>query len=528
MELSIPNFFKKKPVKVFNQDVISPRDDDGYAVINSGGLYITEYQDGNSKNRKDNIEKWRAVAKSPDVSSAISEIITDAIVIEENQEIVVLGFLDESETSEKIKDKLSEEFKYVLRLMNFHKKSDELFEDWVVDGVQYFHKIFDDSSVKKGIQKLVRIESTLCEPVREVTKSPNSAGIEVVTDIDEYFLVENTTTINATTRIKIPKEAIAYAHSGIIEDGHVMSIVEAAVKPNNQLTNLEDSTVIYSVARAPQKRVFYVDVGNLPKTKAEAYMNGLITKFKNKIVYNPDTGTIKDSRHIQAMVEDYWLPRKAGSKGTEISTIDGGGSMDNLDEMMYFRKKIYKAFNVPTTRLDPEQSFSMGRDGDITRDEVKFNRYINKLRMRYSVLFIDLLKTQATTKGILTNEEWDEAEPDIKFVFQDSTHFAELIEAEMLSQRFEAVQSAEEITGQYVSHEWIRKTLLKQTDEQIKLEDQRMKKESGSEEFALDYEVDTAEKEALISGAEEIAEPPDEEAPPAEEPEPDNKEKEKE
>ena len=483
----IASFFKKDKQKekqvILRNDVIPSVDDMGSAVINAGGRFVSPYEtDTLKKKYKENIRLWRTIARSTDLAAAINDIVSDAIVVSNTKPIVELNFMEGNKISEKVQEKMIGEFQYLLGLLDYQRKAVRMFESWYIDGSQYIHKVVDPENLSGGILKTVRIGPMAVTPIREVNKETDEQGNEFTASVEEYYLVDKPDVYAGTsTQIKLPQESVSFVHSGQVDAyGNILSYVEAAVKPNNQLTDLEDSTVIYNVARAPQKRVFYVDVGNLPKAKAEQYLNGIISKFKNKTVYDSTTGAIKDGRHIQSMIEDIWLPRKEGSKSTEISTLDGGGSLDNMDDMLYFRKKVYKSQQVPLSRLETESAFSIGRASEISRDELKFARFIDSLRSDYSKMFFDLLKTQLLLKNICNASEWEEMEPWIDFVFTDSSYYQEMAEEEILTGRLALLSEALPYVGKYYSNEWIRRNILKQSETEIKTQDDLMKKEKAS------------------------------------------------
>lgn len=486
MEINLPFFKKKQPdavVKEVNNDFLNPINDDGAVVINAGGQFVMGYN-GESvyESQKGSIELHRNISKTAEVGSAISDIVNDAII--SSDDIVAIE-LSSTKFSDSIKKKIQYEWEYVLGLLEFNKHGGKLFEDWYIDGVQYHQKLINTNKPKDGILKLKMIDPKSIKKIKEIVKERGEGGVEFIKEINEYFAVENEEQVGQQMMIKLPLESVAYAHSGLIcAEGYPISHLSKAVKPYNQLNDLEDSTVIYNITRAPEKRVFYVDVGNLPKSKAEQYMTNIISKYKNKTVYDSNTGSIKDSVHLSSMMEDIWLPRKEGSKGTEVSSIGGTTGFDNIEEILYFRKKLYKSLNIPVSRLESESGFSLGRTGEITRDELKFNKYVSNLRIQFSQIFYDLLSTQLVLKGVLLQSEWEENLRYIDFKFKDNDYFTELAEAEIMQGRLDLLASIEgTIVQRYISNTTLRKKILQQTDDDIEMEDKLIAEEKKSRQF---------------------------------------------
>lgn len=487
MQINLP-FFKKK-VKDVNEsklinDIIEPSYDDGSSVIDAGGTFITSYS-ANSNSNENRLRLWQSIARTSEVSSAIQDIINDAIVYQDNGNVVSVD-LEGVELSENIKNKIRDEFKHILGLLNYSTTASDLFEDWYVSSKQFFHIVISDKE-SDGIQKLIKINPSKIKLIKEVTRDTGDNGIEFIKSIEEYFLLENETMVGQESKIKLPRESVAYAHSGLTGvDGQTISYIDKAVKPYNQLNDLEDSKVIYNVARAPEKRIFYIDVGTLPKSKAEQYVNSVVSKFKNKMVYDSNTGTVRDGRHITSMMEDIFLPRKDGSKGTEVSSIPSGGDLGNIDDILYFRKKLYKSLHIPLSRIEQETSYNLGRTGEITRDEIKFGRFISTLRTKYSGIFRDLLRTQVVLKKIMTPDEWIEFDNQVSFNFGENSYFAELTAAEVNRERIQTAMEYKDnnMVGSYVSNEFIRKNILKQTEEEIKEQDDLIVSEKNDQRYA--------------------------------------------
>ena len=446
-------------------------DEDGSGVIQAGGhfgAYID--MDGDKfKNEVDLILKYRDIASQPECDAAVEDIINESIV-GDNDESPVNLVLDELEISDKMKESVKHEFDQVLRLLNFNAYAHDIYRKWYIDGRLPYHIIIDKSSPKKGIQELRYIDPTKLRKVKEIEeKQDPKTGAKIIEKSDEFFLFQDKLMSGAEQGLKIYPDAIAYCTSGVMDPGRkrILSYLHKALKPVNQLRMMEDSLVIYRISRAPERRIFYIDVGNLPKGKAEEYLRGIMNQYRNKLVYDAKTGDIKDDKKHMSMMEDFFLPRREGGRGTEITTLPGGENLGQIDDIVYFQKKLYKSLNVPVDRLEQEAQFSLGRSTEITRDEVKFKKFIDRLRKRFSDLFMQLLKTQLLLKGIITESDWQEWKESIAFNFIEDNYFSELKQSEMLRERFEMLGSLDEYVGKYISNEWIRKNVLKQTDDEI-------------------------------------------------------------
>ena len=365
---------------------------------------------------------------------------------------------------------MTEEFNHVINMLNMNWYGHDIFRRWYVDGRLYYHKIIDEKNPKNGLLELRPIDPTKIRKVRELKKDKDpKTGAEIITGATEYFIFQNDSLGTKAQGLKIAKDAITYVTSGLLDPSRkrILSHLHKALKPVNQLRMMEDSLVIYRLARAPERRIFYIDVGNLPKGKAEEYLRNIMAKYRNKMVYDAETGDMKDDKKHMSMLEDFWLPRREGGRGTEISTLPGGENLGQIDDIEYFRKKLYKSLNVPSGRLEQENQFSLGRSTEISRDELKFQKFINRLRKKFSALFIDILKTQLILKGILTEEEWESIRSDISIDFLKDNHFSELKDAELVRERLATLREVDEYAGRYYSVEWIRKNILMQTDEEI-------------------------------------------------------------
>ena len=446
-------------------------DEDGSGVIQAGGhfgAYID--MDGDKvKNEVELILKYRDIAAQPECDAAVEDIINESIV-GDNDESPVNIVLDELDLSDKIKETIKFEFEEVLKLLNFNAYAHDIYRKWYIDGRLPYHIIIDSKNSKKGIKELRYIDPTKLRKVKEIEEQQDpKTGAKLIKKVDEFFLFQDKTMNGAEQGLKIYPDAIAYCTSGVMDPGRkrILSYLHKALKPVNQLRMMEDSLVIYRISRAPERRIFYIDVGNLPKGKAEEYLRGIMNQYRNKLVYDAKTGDIKDDRKHMSMLEDFFLPRREGGRGTEITTLPGGENLGQIDDIIYFQKKLYKSLNVPVNRLEQEAQFSLGRTSEITRDEVKFKKFIDRLRKRFSDLFMQLLKTQLLLKGIITESDWKDWKESIAFDFIEDNYFSELKQSEMLRERFDMLSSLDQYVGKYISNEWIRKNVLRQTDDEI-------------------------------------------------------------
>ena len=468
---------KRKSEEPVRPSFVPNTDEDGTGVITSGGHFgaYLDLDGDKAKNEIDLIYKYRDIAAQPECDSAIEDIINESIV-GDNDEAPVNLILDQLEISDKIKESIKNEFETVLRLLNFNSYAHDIFRKWYVDGRLPYHIIIDDKTPKGGIKELRYIDPTKLRKVKEIeeTKDPKT-GANIISKTDEYFLFQDSNMSATSTGLKISPDAICYATSGMLDPTRkrILSYLHKAIKSVNQLRMMEDSLVIYRISRAPERRIFYIDVGNLPKGKAEEYLKGIMSQYRNKLVYDAKTGDIKDDKKHMSMLEDFFLPRREGGRGTEITTLPGGENLGQIDDIIYFQKKLYKSLNVPINRLEQEQQFTIGRSTEISRDEIKFKKFVDRLRKRFSDLFNQLLRTQLILKGIITAQDWNEWKTYIAYDFIKDNYFSELKEAEMLRERFEMLGTVDEYAGKYVSIEWISKTILKMDDDSMKeMEDQ--------------------------------------------------------
>jgi hypothetical protein len=452
---------------------VAPMDEDEGVgnVINAGGHY-GQYVDINgdqAKSEKELIFKYRNISQHTECDAAVEDIVNEAIVSDDESAPVSL-ILDDLDQPDRIKKLMTEEFEHVVSMLNLNWYGHDIFRRWYVDGRLYYHKIIDETNPKNGLIELRSIDPTKIRKVRELKKEKDpKTGAEIIVGATEYFIFQNDALGVKAQGLKIAKDSITYVTSGLLDPSRkkILSHLHKALKPVNQLRMMEDSLVIYRLARAPERRIFYIDVGNLPKGKAEEYLRNIMAKYRNKMVYDAETGDMKDDKKHMSMLEDFWLPRREGGRGTEISTLPGGENLGQIDDIEYFRRKLYKSLNVPSGRLEQEQQFNLGRSTEISRDELKFQKFINRLRKKFSALFIDILKTQLILKGVVTEEEWEDIRSDISVDFIKDNHFSELKDAELLRERLGTLREIDEYAGRYYSVEWIRKNVLMQTEEDI-------------------------------------------------------------
>ncbi len=468
------------PKQAFTQ----PQADDGTTTIAAGG-YFGQYLDmeGTAKTEQDLIRRYREIALHPECDMAIEDIVNEAIVANELKDAIRLR-LDEVPFGKDVRRKIEDEFTEVLRLMNFNTKGHDLFRRWYVDGRIYYHKVIDRESPRKGITELRYIDPRKIKKVREVRKrrpdGPMPHGLAIIDEFEEYYLF-NEKGIAGTTSggIKIAPDTITFVPSGLIDQNKnmVLSYLHKAIKPVNQLRMIEDATVIYRIARAPERRIFKIDVGNLPKVKAEQYLRDVMARYRNKLVYDASTGEIRDDRNYMSMLEDFWLPSREGGRGTDITTLPGGQNLGEISDIEYFRSKLYRSLNVPASRLEASQGFNLGRSTEITRDELKFTKFVQRLRKKFTELFNDILRTQLVLKAVITDEDWYILRDFVQYDFLQDGHFAELKESEMLLERLRVANEVRDYVGKYYSVNYVRKNILKQSDRDIEDINKQIKKE---------------------------------------------------
>ena len=469
-----------------NKTFALPQNDDGAVTIQSGSYYGTYVDlDGTVRNEIELITRYREMSMQPELETAIDEIVNEAIVNDDNGQAVELN-TDDLKQPEQIKKKIRDEFDIILKLLNFGNMGHDIFRRWYIDGRLFYHIIIDDKRPTLGIQELRYIDPRRIRKIREIqkTKDPKT-GMEIIKRQNEYYLYNERGIIGAHSNLgaKIAIDSVVNVNSGLVDSKRtmVLSYLHKAIKPLNQLRMVEDATVIYRLSRAPERRVFYVDVGNMPTIKAEQYLRDIMVKYRNKLVYDSSTGEVKDDRKHLSMLEDFWLPRREGSKGTEITTLPGGANLGELEDVKYFEKKLYKALGVPIGRLEPQQGFSLGKSNEITRDELKFTKFVQRLRNKFSTLFDDLLRVQLVLKRVCTEEEWKQFKEDIYYDYLKDNNFTELKEAELITNRILLLQYVDPFVGRYYSKEWVRKNVLKQTDEDISEIDEQIANELANE-----------------------------------------------
>ena len=462
----------------------APTSDDGAVDIAGGGFFSSYLNtDGKERTDLDLIHRYRDIAQQSECDTAIEDIINEGIVANE-RDISVQIVLDNIPYSSKIKKTITDEFDEVLRLLKFDEKGHDLFRRWYVDGRIYFHKIIDQKTPRKGITEVRYIDATKIKKVRKVEKEKDlKTGVDKIKKVNEFFLYneKGLGSTGANQGIQIHPDAITYVPSGVIDgnSGRVLSYLHKAIKPVNQLRMVEDSLVIYRISRAPERRIFYIDVGNLPKVKAEQYLKDVMNRYRNKLVYDASTGEIRDDRNHMSMLEDFWLPRREGGRGTEITTLPGGQNLGEIDDIVYFQRKLFRSLNVPISRLEAESQFTLGRSTEITRDELKFTKFVQRIRKKFVPLFTDILKTQLLLKGVISPDDWPNIQEHIQYDFLADGHFSELKEAELLNDRINTLNQIEAYVGTFFSKQWVQRNVLRLTDIEIEEMQKQINKESG-------------------------------------------------
>jgi hypothetical protein len=463
-----------------------PTPDDGAIEIAGGGFFASVLDtDGRERSDIDLIRRYRDISMQSECDAAVEDIVNEGIISNLN-DIPVNIDLTNIPYPDKIKKRIRAEFMEVLRLLNFNEKGHDIFRRWYVDGRLYYHKVIDNKDPQRGLTQLRFIDPTKIRKVRETTKAPSvdQNGVEMIAKVDEYFIYSDKGFASVGSQgnnqgIKISADSIVYVPSGLLDSnsGRVISHLHKAIKPVNQLRMIEDAIVIYRISRAPERRIFYIDVGNLPKIKAEQYLKDVMNRYRNKLVYDASTGEIRDDRNHMSMLEDFWLPRREGGRGTEIATLPGGSNLGEIDDIVYFQRKLYRSLNVPISRLEAENGFSMGRASEITRDELKFTKFVQRIRKKFVPLFTDLLKTNLLLKGVISPEDWPRMQEHIQYDFMEDGHFAELKDAELLNDRIQTLDSIQSYIGTFFSKEYVLRKVLNMTDVEIEEMRVQMKKE---------------------------------------------------
>jgi hypothetical protein len=465
---------------------VAPIDEDGSGYMTVGGSHFGHYlnQDGNeSKDNAQQIRQYRSVSIHPEVDEAIENITNEAITASEDESSVEL-ILDKTELSENVKKKIQEEFDGIVGMLKFNEHGHDIFRRWYVDGKIYYHLVVDKNKERQGIVDIRPIDAAKMRKQKEIkTKKDPETGAKIIDSVKEYFVYQEKPG-QQNSGIRFTQDSISYVTSGLLdgERKKVISHLHKALKPINQLRMMEDSLVIYRMARAPERRIFYIDVGSLPRGKAEQYMKDMMSRYRNKIVYDAESGRMKDDRKHMSMLEDFWLPRREGGRGTEIDTLPGGDNLGQIDDIVYFQKRLYKSLNVPISRLDDDQNpFNIGRSAEVSRDEVAFQKFIDRLRRRFSALFLTILKRQLILKNIITYEDWENIQNDVAINYIRDNHFAELKEGEIWKERFQSLEQVDEFVGKYFSREWVMREILKMSDEDIETMVKQMDAESEDE-----------------------------------------------
>ena len=460
--------------------IVIPESDDGALAVaeGPGGYGQTLDLEGQVKNEVELVTRYRSMSMHPDVDSAIDDIVNESIVTSEDEPISIN--LDDVNVGAAVKKRITEEFNSVLTIMNFQHDAYDKFRKWYIDGRAYYHVVIDRNKIQDGIQELRYIDPRKIRKVKETRKKKDERTGVVTTEVGNEYYVYNekkfkggatglgTKGIDASG-VKIAKDSIIYCTSGITNEENtlVLSHLHKAIKPLNQLRMLEDAVVIYRITRAPERRIFYIDVGNLPKMKAEQYLRDMMVKHKNRLIYDANTGEVRDDRKFMTMMEDYWLPRREGGRGTEISTLPGGQNLGEMDDVNYFQKSLYKALSVPTSRMEQENNFTLGRSSEISRDEVKFAKFVERLRNKFSEILYKALRVQLILKGVITEDDWNEMKYTIRFDFKRDNYYAESKDTEILQNRVNMLQQVAPFIGQFYSTEYVQKQILRMTDEDI-------------------------------------------------------------
>ena len=487
---------RKAAAKNQLDSIVPPTDDDGAGYVTASGSHFGQYVNLDGDESKDNVElirQYRGVAMHPEVDAAIEDIVNEAVTIEDKGLAVKL-VLDDVEASDKIKKEIQEEFSIVLNMLKFNDLGHDIFRRFYVDGRIYHHLVVNDSNLKAGIQEIRPIDATKIRKVKEIkTKKDPLTGAKIIEKVDEHFIYQDKPG-QQVNGIKLTTDSVSYVTSGLLDESRkkVVSYLHKALKPINQLRMMEDSLVIYRLARAPERRIFYIDVGNMPRGKSEEYMKNIMTKYRNKLVYDANTGKLKDDRKHMSMLEDFWLPRREGGRGTEISTLPGGENLGQIDDIIYFQKRLYRSLNVPSSRLEQEQASGLlGRSTEINRDELKFQKFIDRLRRRFSGLFLEILRKQLVLKGTITNEDWEVWRNELVVDFVSDNHFAELRNAELVRERLQTLDMTQQYVGEFYSKEWVFKNILNLSQEEMEEMKKQMAQEEADGEVMPDEDGDT-------------------------------------
>ena len=476
--------------------IVPARDDDGAGYVTAAGTHYGQYVNIDGDDSKDNyqmIMRYRGVAVHPEVDAAIEDITNESIAGNETKQPIDIN-TDNLKVSDKIKKTIKEEFDNIVSMLDFNEVGHDIFRRWYIDGRLYHHLVVNESNLKAGIQEIRPVDSAKMRKVKQIKKKKDpETGAQLIEKVDEYYIYQEKPGSQYNAGVKMSLDSVSYCTSGLLDEGRkrVVSYLHKALKPINQLRMMEDALVIYRLARAPERRMFYIDVGNMPRGKAEQYMKDIMARYRNKLVYDAKTGEIRDDRKHQSMIEDFWLPRREGGRGTEISTLPGGQNLGELDDVIYFQKRMYRSLNVPINRLEQEAQFSLGRSTEISRDELKFQKFIDRLRRRFAHLFYDILRKQLILKGIITQEDWNSMKNDIIVDYVRDNHFTELKDAELLREKLQTLDAISNYVGEYFSKQWIQKNVLHFNDEDIEQIDKEI---SGQEQEQPEEQQQAAER----------------------------------
>ena len=481
---------KKKEEEKLRPSIVPPRDDEGGSYATASGSHYGQYLNLDGNDSKDNyqlIMKYRGNAMHPEVDAAIEDIVNESISSSELEQNLDIN-MDDVKAPDRIKKLIKEEFDQIYGMLNFKELGHDIFRRWYVDGRLYHHLVVNEDNPKEGIQEIRPIDAAKMRKVKKVKyKKDPVTGAKIVEKTEEFFVFQEKPG-QSTSGVKMTNDSISYVTSGLLSEDRkqIVSHLHKALKPINQLRMMEDALVIYRLSRAPERRIFYIDVGNLPRGKSEQYMKDIMAKYRNKLVYDAQTGEIRDDRKHQSMLEDFWLPRREGGRGTEITTLPGGENLGQIDDIIYFQKRMYRSLNVPISRLEPDQAAGiLGRSTEINRDELKFQKFIDRIRTRFAHLFYGILKKQLILKGILTEEDWELFKNDITLDYVKDNHFAELRDAELMQNRFAMLDQAANYVGEYYSKNWVMKNILMLSDEDI----EKMKEEIEDEQNGGEVEA---------------------------------------
>ena len=493
-----------KQQELKSQSFITPVADDGTSTVSAGGYFGTYVDiDASARSESELISRYRDISNYPDVDTAIEEIVSEAIAALDSEEPVTID-LDGMDLSDSIKKSIQTEFDTIVQLLDFKDKAHDIFRRWYIDGRIYYQKVISPVQPKKGIQELRYIDPRKIRKVREVKKEKLQSGVEVIKSIEEFFIynekglsVTPGTDPNPSNGVKIAPDTITFCPSGLLDLDRnvVIGYLNKAIKPVNQLKMMADSLVIYRLSRAPERRIFYIDVGNLPKIKAEQYMKDIMARYRNKIIYDSTTGEIKDDRKFMTMLEDFWLPRREGGRGTEITTLPGGENLGQIADIEYFQNKVYQSLNIPVSRFQQNSGFNFGRQAEISNDEIKFGKFVNRLRRKFNALFDDLLKTQLVLKGIITIENWEEIKVKINYKYAQDQYYQEMKEAENLRNRVDVLNQMAPYVGTYFSKNYVRKNVLRLTDAEV----DNIEKENEEDPVEMQPQEPGSEQAAALS-----------------------------